>query len=282
MSHFFAADGLRLHFDDRGSGVPVLCLPGLTRNMADFDPVLKLFETRARCVRLDLRGRGGSDWAEEPSTYSIPHEAQDVLTLLDHLEQDKIAILGTSRGGLVALALAMMAPDRLAGVCFNDIGPIIEQEGLDHIMTYLGKRPPYNSYEEAAQAMPALNPGFHGVDHATWLAHVRRMYIETGDRLDIRYDPKLRDAVEAYIAEAHEPVDCWPMFDALADRPLALVYGANSNILSEATVAEMRKRRPDMGVARLPDRGHVPFLDEPAAQAVLIEWLDALGKGPHD
>lgn len=282
MSHFLAADGLRLHYDDRGSGVPVLCLPGLTRNMADFDPVLKLFETRARCVRLDLRGRGGSDWAQDPSTYSIPQEAQDVLMLLDHLALEKIAILGTSRGGLVALALAMIAPDRLAGVCFNDIGPIIEPAGLNHIMTYLGKRPPWSSYEEAARAMPALNPGFHGVDHQTWLAHVRRMYIETGDRLDIRYDPKLRDAVEAYIAEAHEPVDCWPMFEALSGLPLGLVYGEHSNILSAETVAEMQRRRPDMLVAGLPDRGHVPFLDEPPAQALLINWLGQLQDKARD
>lgn len=276
MSYAIADDGLKLHFDDRGSGPAVLCLPGLTRNMADFDPVLPLFEGRARVIRLDFRGRGGSDWAEDFTTYTIPQEANDVIALLDHLDLPRVAILGTSRGGLVAMWLAALARDRLNGVFFNDIGPVVEPAGLTAIMGYLGKRPSYRDFEAAAADMPAQHPGFTGVTDEQWARYVRRLWIETEDGLDICYDPKLRDAVADAFDPSKEPPDLWPLFDALEGAPLGLAWGKASNILSAATVAEMSKRRADMHLAELPDRGHVPFLDEPASKAALSDWLDRL------
>lgn len=269
-----AADGLKLAYDVTGEGPPLLCLPGLTRNMEDFEPVLDAFADRAQIIRMDFRGRGASDWGD-PATYQVETEAEDVIALLDHLGLDRVTILGTSRGGLVALVLAEMARDRIAGVIFNDIGPEVMPEGLAYIMDYLGKPPRFKTLAEAAAAFPRhYAPAFRDVPPATWADLARRTHVEGGGRLHNRYDPALREAVAPSFAPGAAPIDLWSNFDALAGVPLGLIRGAGSNILSEDTAVEMRRRRPDMAFAELADRGHVPFLDEPPAIRVVATVLE--------
>jgi len=275
MSFVTAPDGVKLHYDEQGTGLPVLCLPGLTRNMDDFLPVLQRFKDRVRVIRMDFRGRGGSDWAAF-ETYSVPQEAADVITLLDHLGLDQAAILGTSRGGLVAMMLAMSAKARLIGVFLNDVGPVVSPEGLDHIMDYLGKRPGWATFAEAEAAV-ARTPGFSNVPAESWAAHVRAVWREGPDGLELRYDPALRDAVAPAFDTSQPAPDLWPLFEAFSGLPLALLRGAASNILSAETSAEMQQRRPDMLFEELDDRGHVPFLDEPAAVRLIEAWLEAVG-----
>lgn len=274
MEFVTAADGVKLAYDVTGAGTPLLCLPGLTRNMDDFEPVVEAYAGRAMVIRMDFRGRGASDFAD-PATYKVPQEAQDVLTLLDHLEIDRVTILGTSRGGLVAMALAAMAKHRLAGVILNDVGPEIMTEGLAAIMTYIGKPPEFRTLAEAAAAMPAsYGESFQHVPQATWAAFVRRLFREEGGRLHLRYDPRLREAVAPAFAPDAVAPDLWPLFDAFEGLPLGLIRGANSNLLSVQTAEEMQRRRPDMVFGEVPRRGHVPFLDEPEAQAVISVVLD--------
>ncbi len=274
MEYVMAEDGLQLAHDDQGSGVPLLCLPGLTRNMEDFEPVLEHYAGRARVIRMDFRGRGASDHGD-PATYNPPQEAKDVLALLDHLGLEKVVVLGTSRGGLVALMLAAMGRARLSGVIFNDIGPDVMAEGLATIMDYIGKPPTFLSLEEAAAALPVFYEGvFRNVPAQTWADFARRIWREEGGQLHLRYDPRLRDAVAPAFAPHFQAPDLWPLFDALDGVPLGLIRGAQSNILSEQTAAEMRRRRPDMAFVELADRGHVPFLDEPGAQAVIDAVLE--------
>jgi pimeloyl-ACP methyl ester carboxylesterase len=274
MAYVTSADGLKLAYDVTGSGAPLLCLPGLTRNMEDFEPICEAFAHRAQVIRMDFRGRGASDWGD-PASYQVPVEAGDVVTLLDHLHLDRVTILGTSRGGLVALVLAAIARDRIAGVIFNDIGPEIMPEGLSYIMDYLGKPPKFCTLAEAAAALPRhYAPAFRDVPAENWAALARRIYREEGGQLVNRYDPKLREAVAPAFAPDAVAPDLWPLFDALAGAPLGLIRGAGSNILSAQTAGEMRLRRPDMEYAELADRGHVPFLDEPPALAVIETVLE--------
>jgi pimeloyl-ACP methyl ester carboxylesterase len=198
-----------------------------------------------------------------------------VLVLLDHLGLDRMTILGTSRGGLVAMVLAAMAKDRLAGVILNDVGPEIMTEGLSAIMTYIGKPPVYRTLVDAAGAMPAAYAdSFQNVPAETWAAFARRLFREDRDGLHLRYDPRLREAVAPAFAPDAVAPDLWPFFDALEGLPLGLIRGANSNLLSVETAEEMQRRRPDMVYGEVPRRGHVPFLDEPEAQAVISAILD--------
>lgn len=272
MPTFRAADGTGLFYADQGQGPAVICLPGLTRNGADFGFVAPHL-TGLRLIRPDYRGRGRSDWAD-PATYTVPHESADVLALMDHLDLPRAAILGTSRGGLIAMALAATAKDRLSAVALNDIGPEIAPEGLAYIAQYIGRNPPQTSLAEAAAARARAMAGFEGVPPARWLAEAQALFEERPEGLVNRYDPALREAMLAGLAQPQP--DLWPLFDALAGLPLALIHAVNSNLLTAATVAEMARRRPDMILAEVPGRAHVPFLDEPEALAALNRWKGQL------
>jgi pimeloyl-ACP methyl ester carboxylesterase len=269
---FTSPDGTGLHFTDEGprDGTPVLCLSGLTRNGTDFD-YLAPHLGGVRLIRMDYRGRGRSDRAD-PATYQVPVEAADALALLHHLGLERVAVIGTSRGGLIAMVLAATAKERLAGVCLNDIGPVIEPEGLAAIRDFIGQPPGFRTYEEAVIARSRFMAGFDNVPMERWREEAAKHYVEGPDGLSINYDPRLR---EAFLAAFDGPApDLWPLFDAMQGLPLALIRGANSDLLSAATAAEMRRRRPDMIYADVADRGHVPFLDEPEALAVIRAWLD--------
>ncbi|WP_420858462.1 alpha/beta fold hydrolase [Marivivens marinus] len=272
MPHITAADGTRLYYEEAGSGLPVLALPGLTRNTTDFDHVAPHLPG-VRLIRMDYRGRGRSDWAD-PATYTVPQEAQDALALLDHLGVEKAAILGTSRGGLISMVLAMIAKDRLLGVALNDIGPVIENRGLSVIKDYVGRNPAQNTYAEAAEFRDRNWVHFKNVPMSRWLQEVAQHYEETDKGLVIRYDPALRGPVLA--AFDTTPPDLWPLFDAFDGLPLALIRGANSDLLSVKTADEMARRHPGLIRADVPDRGHVPFLDEPESVAALHRWLEEM------
>lgn len=272
MDHFTTFDGLRLAYQDTGDGLAVLCLSGLTRTLRDFDYVAPHLPD-IRLIRMGYRGRGDSAWARDHLTYSIPAEAQDALALLDHLGLEKAAILGTSRGGLIAMTLAATAHDRLIGICLNDIGPVVAQAGRDRIMAFLGRNPQFASRRDMAAAMPAAMAGFANVPASRWLQDVDRRTFETPQGLTINYDPRLRDATLA--AGIGPAPDLWPLFDAMNGLTLALIRGAHSDLLSPQTTAQMRARRPDMTFAEVPDRGHVPFLDEPEALHAIAAWLKA-------
>jgi pimeloyl-ACP methyl ester carboxylesterase len=267
IQYFNAPDGTRLAYRDEGTGLPVLCLAGLTRNGHDFDYLAPHLRD-VRLIRLDYRGRGASDWAD-PETYTIPIEGQDALALLDHLGLAQAAIIGTSRGGLIGMMLAAVAKDRLLGLCLNDIGPVIEPEGLATIKTYIGKNPSVASIDALAELRARMLPGFEGVPLERWRDVARKNYRETEAGLVNCYDPDLAIVFNRPAPEG----DAWPLFDALADLPVALIRGANSDILSEKTAEMMLKRRPDLHYSNVSNRGHVPFLDEPEALEVIQAWL---------
>lgn len=272
MARFTTSDGLRLHYADEGAGAPILCLAGLTRNAADFKFVLP-FLAAHRVIRMDYRGRGLSDYADDFTTYSIPQEAADALALMDHLGLKRATILGTSRGGLIAMVLAATAPERLSGAILNDIGPKIAPVGMERIMDYIGKRPKLSSYTEAAKALSHVNAEqFPGVPETRWRVQAEMMWAQAEDGLDLRYDPRLRDALIAQ-RDAGPTPDLWPLFDALAAGPLTVIRGANSDLLTADTLAKMHARAPDMRSATVPNRGHVPFLDEAEALAAIHDHL---------
>jgi pimeloyl-ACP methyl ester carboxylesterase len=272
IQHFQSGDGARLAYRDEGAGVPVLALAGLTRDGRDFDYLAPHLEG-VRLIRLDSRGRGGSQWTGA-ATYTVAQEARDVLALLDHLQLPAAAILGSSRGGLLGMVIAAMARNRLNGLCFNDVGPELERAGLERIGGYVGQPPSAHTLREAADQLRLAAHGFDDVADERWAEEAVRRFTETADGLTLTYDPALKDAFLA--AFDQPPVDLWPLFDACAGLPLALIRGANSDLMSDATARAMQARRPDMAYAEIPGRGHIPFLDEPAALACIRSWLQKL------
>lgn len=270
---FPARDGAQLAYLDEGAGLPLLCLPGLTRTMADFDYMIPHLPAGIRLIRMDYRGRGDSAWTGA-ATYTVPQEAQDALALLDHLGVEKAAILGTSRGGLIGFVLAAIAKYRMLGLCLNDIGPVIEMDGLAKIKDYVGRNPVSKTHAALAASMPRTMAGFANVPDSRWMEEAVKHYRASDRGLSITYDPALRDSFLA--AFDGPPVDMWPLWQATAGMPVALIRGANSDLLSRDTVAQMQAMRPDLIFADVPDRAHIPFLDEPEAVAVLHQFLRAV------
>ncbi|MFD3191171.1 alpha/beta fold hydrolase [Sedimentitalea sp. HM32M-2] len=273
MTTFKTSDGLNLHFEDTGQGQPLLCLSGLTRNSRDFD-FLAPHMRHLRMITLDYRGRGQSDHAADFNSYNVGREAQDVVELLDHLGLDRVTVLGTSRGGLIAMVMAATVPDRLAGVILNDVGPHVSAEGIARIMEYVGKPPNAKTLQAAAGALQSVQGAqFPGLSPAVWRAMAEAQFTPAGEGLALRYDARLRDALLAQAA-AGPPPDLWPVFEALKPLPTGVLRGANSDILLPETLTEMQARHPDLIAATVPDRGHVPLLDEPESLSLIHRVLE--------
>lgn len=277
--HATSADGLRLHYRDTGAveggGLPVVCLPGLTRTAADFGVLaahLAAGEPRRRVLCLDYRGRGGSDRDPDPSHYDAVVEAGDVLAVLAAAGVERAGIVGTSRGGLIALVLAAVAPEMIRGTVLNDVGPVLEPAGLERIRGYVGKLPRPRDWAEAVALIQGYaGTQFTGLSDADWMHFARTTFAEADDGPVGRYDPALTLALRDLDLSALPAL--WGEFDALAGAPMLVVRGENSDLLSEATAAEMARRHPDCALFTVPGQGHAPLLHDAATLARVADFF---------
>lgn len=280
-SHFISApDGLRLHARCYGArsapGVPVVCLPGLARTAADFEALAEALAGDAghprRVIAIDYRGRGLSDYDRDPANYNFHTELADVLAVTTALDVEPAVFVGTSRGGILAMLLAAVRPTAIAGVVLNDIGPVIEPKGLMRIKGYVGKLPQPKSYEEGAEILRRLfDAQFPKLTHDDWLAAARRAFKQEQDALVPTYDVRLAKTMEGVDFERPLP-PLWKEFDALANVPVMVVRGENSDLLSAATVEAMRARRASLETLEIADQGHAPLLAEPETIARLVAF----------
>jgi len=271
VSHFITApDGLKLHVRAYGSSVssalPVVCLPGLTRTGADFHRLASALaddvEHPRYVLALDYRGRGLSGYDSNPDNYSLPVELADLLWVLDALDIGKAVFIGTSRGGLLTMLLGSARPAALAGVVINDIGPVIEPRGLARIKSYVGQLPQPGSFKEAAESLRQLfSPQFPALSADDWMEFAQRMFRDQGGRIMPDYDPKLAHGLRDVDIEQPLPA-LWKEFDSLADVPMLIIRGANSDLLSPATVEAMQARRRQLETLVVPDQGHAPLLTD--------------------
>ena len=276
MSHAFSSvycqssDGLKIHARSIGPAgattLPVLCLPGLTRTTDDFDVLASALANDAsaprRVVAIDYRGRGLSDYDPDPAKYAVPVEAGDVQAVAASLGISKAILLGTSRGGIIAMLLAMTKPDLLAGVVLNDVGPALEMTGLLRIKSYIGDRTFPANWDVAARRLRALfGRNFPNLTDEDWMAWARRGFREVNGKLQRTYDTKLSGAFDG-IDRAKPPPPAWKLFDAMKNVPLMLIHGGLSDLLSEQGVKDMQARRPDLDVVEVADQGHAPLLAE--------------------
>jgi pimeloyl-ACP methyl ester carboxylesterase len=264
-----APDGLRLHARCYGrasaNALPVLCLPGLARSGSDFEALAEALNGTdgRRVVALDYRGRGKSDYDRDPSNYSFQTELADIIAVVTALECQPAVFIGTSRGGILTMLLAALRPTAIAGCVLNDIGPVIEPKGLMRIKGYVGRLPQPRSYDEAAEILRRLfDAQFPKLTSADWLTSAHRTFKEAGGKLVPDYDVALAKTLEGVDFEKPLP-PLWAAFDALANVPMMVIRGVNSDLLSPETVAAMRARRTTMETFEVPDQGHAPLLAEP-------------------
>jgi pimeloyl-ACP methyl ester carboxylesterase len=271
-----SADGLTLRYRDypgRDDRPPVLCIPGLTRNCRDFEPVAERFAGDWRVIAIDLRGRGQSDYARDAASYMPLQYVADVAALLDQAGLDRVVAIGTSLGGVVTMLLAMTAPERIAAAVLNDIGPEVEATGLARIRDYVGQGRSYPTWMHAARGLKEQGgvayPDFAISD---WLRLAKRlMVVGPGGRIAFDYDMKIAEPFNR--PEGTAPVDMWPAFRALADRPVLALRGALSDIISAATLKRMGRELKGLQAVTVPRVGHAPTLEEPAAQQGIAALL---------
>lgn len=281
--YYSSADGLRLYARDypcRDGSVTepgtILCMHGLTRNSADFAGLARHLSRRYRVVSVDNRGRGLSDYDSNIANYTPATYVQDMFTLLDELGISCVTLCGTSMGGLMSFMMAAMQPDRARGLIINDIGPQIDPAGLDRIKGYVGKSGPVRNWTEAiAQARSINEIAFPDFSEAQWEAFTRGIYREEDGVPVLAYDPAISQPMADEESDAVPP-DLWPLFDTIAAKPMLVLRGATSDILAPDCVAEMRVRKPDLQFVEIPNRGHAPTLDEPAARSAIDGFLDSL------
>lgn len=278
--HFYkSSDGLSLYYRDYAGptgSTPVLCVPGLTRNCRDFDFIAAHIVGSRRVLCADLRGRGRSTYDPDWRNYTVAVERNDIARLLAVANIPRVVVLGTSRGAIVAMAMATAQRDSLAGVILNDLGAELDAAGLERIMALVGQQSEFASWEAAAEALKiAHQDRFISVEASGWERFARAIYRETNGRIVPDYDLNLglamRDGASRGRPAQAGTVNLWPLFAALSDVPALLLRGENSDLLSAQTASKMMGVKPDLVIATIKGRGHVPFLDEPDA----IDAIDA-------
>lgn len=282
-AYWWSPDGLRLHYRDYAGGQdgrpPLLCLPGLTRNARDFEPLAHRLAGEWRLICPDLRGRGESAQAKDPMSYVPLTYLQDISRLLADLAITRFVVVGTSLGGVIAMLIAATQPQWLAGAVLNDVGPTLEEAGLARIRTYVGNGGSYPSWVHAARALAEMNrdvyPGY-GLEQ--WLAMAKRLYrLNKTGRIVPDYDMRIAEPLRAAGADA--AVDMWPVMAAFRAIPTLILRGGRSDILSAATAERMLADiGPAAELVTVADVGHAPLLDEADAVAGIDRLL---ARVPH-
>src|SRR3954469_19125450 len=267
-------DGLRLHYRDYAGDParpPILCIAGWTRNARDFEGVAARLAGDWRLICPDLRGRGESEPAKDPSSYNPLVYLQDIQALLAHLELPSVVLFGTSLGGLVGMLLAAVDKPRLAGLLLNDVGPAMEEQGLDHIRAYVGRAQSWPTWAHAAHGLcEAHRSRYPDWDFDSWLLYAKRLCRLTRQG---RIVPDCALPCAEPIKLPAPPVDLWPTYRATTGIPALLVRGELSDLLGAESAERMRDENADLEVVTVPRVGHAPTLEEAEAEASIDRLL---------
>lgn len=277
-------DGLTLHYrfyDGDAGKLPVICLPGLTRNVRDFEDLAEHLNSaeggNRQVICAEFRGRGDSEYARDPMTYSPVTYAADMGELLEQAGIEKFVSIGTSLGGLVTAILALSHPGRIAGYALNDIGPTINPEGIERIKGYVGAGGSFPTWVHAARSLQAEHSdSFPDWQLDDWLTFAKRgMTVGSNGRIVFDYDMKIAEPFKQ--SDGSGEIDLWPAFEALSGRPGLLLKGERSDLLSAQTVADMKARMDGLETVEVARVGHAPTLMEPEALAAIAKLLEKTG-----
>lgn len=275
--YWWSPDGLRLHYRDYAGGddgrPPLLCLPGLTRNARDFEPLAARLAGQWRLICPDMRGRAESAYAKDPMTYVPLTYLQDIGRLLGDLAITRFVAIGTSLGGIITMLIAATHREWLAGALLNDVGPVLDEGGIARIRSYVGVGQSHPTWVHAARALAESNGDVYpdyNLEH--WLGMAKRLYrLNSGGRIVLDYDMKIAEPIRAMSSESG--VDMWPVMAAFQNIPTLLLRGERSDLLSDATARRMVSEMGESAeLTTVSGVGHAPVLDEP----VSVEAIDRL------
>jgi pimeloyl-ACP methyl ester carboxylesterase len=274
---YLSEDGLRLYLRDyinpNADAPVVLCLPGLTRNSKDFANLAESLSVTYRVLCPDLRGRGRSQRDSDPTRYRPEQYVMDMLEMLNQLGITKVIVIGTSLGGMMAMRMMAVAPTCVTAVILNDVGPVVEPQGLKRIAGYVGKTAAFRSWAEAAEQIAKINGvAFPNYDREDWINMAHNVCIEQDDMIVLDYDP----AIALGVAAGTAATNLWPLFDTIPPKPMLVIRGELSDILSAETQQEMTRRLPMVSAVSIAERGHAPTLDEPDSRSYIQQFLAGL------
>lgn len=275
--YWYSAEGLRLHYRDYAGPrdkPPILCIPGLTRNARDFEPVAERYAGEWRVICVELRGRGESAFDPDPSRYTPQYYVADILKLLDQEGIADAVFFGTSLGGICTMLLASTDAERIAGAMLNDIGPVIDQAGIDRIGGYVGREVRFDNWDQAIAVLTERNTEvFPRWENGEWERFTRRIMQQTPDGVRFQYDMRIADNFR--VATEGPQGANWDLYDALAGRPVLILRGGLSDLLAPDIAEQMVERLPgDAELIVVPDVGHTPNLEEPEAQEAMDRLLE--------
>ncbi len=275
--YWTSRDGLKLHYREYAGPAdrpPVLCLHGLTRNCRDFESLADRLAGDWRVITVDFRGRGDSEYDPQPTRYAPPTYAADVLQLLDEQSIGEAVFVGTSLGGLTTMVVAAFAAQRIAGAVLNDVGPELDMAGIERIRTYVGQPAQFRDWDEAAARLSANHADRHpGYGRDEWLRYAKRVARETDRGVEFDYDMAIAEPFKQMDDARVAAADAWPLFQALAGRPVLILRGEHSDLLSRETAERMREAVQGAELVTVPNVGHAPDFDEPEAVAAVDRLL---------
>jgi len=271
-------DDLDLYYRDYGDPdspeIPLLCLTGLTRNSRDFERLALRFAAERRVISPDYRGRGRSQYDPDWRNYRPETYLNDIRHLLALLDVHKAVVIGTSLGGLLAMALGVLQPTVLAAVVLNDIGPVVVPKGLGRILDYIGVDRPERDWPSAIESLKRLFPSLSAETPEDWQRVAEGTFRKAEDGM-LHFDWDV--ALAKPIAGSSDALpELWPLFRGLPKVPVLAVRGGVSDVLSEATFERMAAARPDLMRATVPGVGHAPSLNEPVSRQAIDALLAKL------
>jgi len=278
---YVSDDGLNLFaysYGPEDAKLTVLCIHGLTRNHKDFEPMIACMDPDYRFIAVDVRGRGESEYDRNPYNYIPPVYARDMVTLLDDLGIDKVALIGTSMGGLISIALMKIIPERILGVVLNDIGPAVIKKGITRITNYVGKSPPFPNWDAAIDSVRGYNRiAFPHYTDSDWRAFAERVCRENRNgEVVFDYDPKIYKAFRINRITFMSTMLAWRMFEAMSAVPLLVIRGSLSDLLTAQTAERMVTDHGNASLVTVTDVGHAPLLNEPVVIKALYAFLAKL------
>lgn len=279
--YYRSRDGLKLYcrrYAGDARRVPVLCLPGLTRNCQDFAQLAAHIATRRSVITPDVRGRGRSQYDPNWLNYHPLTYVDDVWSVLQQLSVPRVIVIGTSLGGLMAMLMAMTRPQALAGAVLNDVGPELNLSGAQRIYSYVGRLPPVRDWREAiVQMQTTFAVALPDLSEQQWRQFTEASFVEDERGVPrLAADPKISELLR--LVPAGITPGMWLAFAALKSIPTLALRGELSDLLSSKIFSHMQREHPQMMAVTVPNRGHAPMLDEPVSLSAIDRFLDGIAE----
>ena len=272
QSHHLIVGAMRFHYLDwGGNGHPILFLHGGGLNAHTWDVVALMLHERFRCIALDQRGHGDSEWSPARD-YGVETQVGDIEGFIELLRLENPLLVGQSMGGLNAIGYAIRHSERIKGLVVVDVGPEVNPSGAERIREF-SSTPELDSPEAFLERAVKFNPlrdpevlrrslfyNLRQLPSGKWtLKHDQRRSVEDSARPSARRE---------HLAGQIEKISS----------PTLIIRGARSDILSDEAAQKFARTLPRARWVRVEGAGHNVQGDNPRGLLEAIHpFLEEIG-----